>query len=86
MNTNRSNPAEGTGPGLYLVKLLVDAMSGTITLESEEEKGSNFTFMLPHHKHGLKDDAHPAKNEPEFTASDSRLIHELAIQFSDIYY
>ena len=37
----------GTGIGLYLVKHLVEAHHGEVTVESEEGKGSTFTFVLP---------------------------------------
>lgn len=37
----------GTGIGLYLVKHLVEAHGGTITVDSDVGKGSNFTFVLP---------------------------------------
>lgn len=85
VNTKKSRPAEGTGIGLYLVKLMVDAMGGFITLKSEENTGSNFTVMLPDHRPFLK--SAPKKNKESDTANgDSRLINELAIQFSDIYY
>jgi two-component system phosphate regulon sensor histidine kinase PhoR len=37
----------GTGIGLFLVKHLVEAHSGSIRVESELGKGSTFTFSLP---------------------------------------
>ena len=38
----------GTGLGLYLTKQIIELHNGEIIVESQLEKGSNFTFFLPH--------------------------------------
>ncbi|MEL7658421.1 MAG: HAMP domain-containing sensor histidine kinase, partial [Bacillota bacterium] len=70
--------AEGTGIGLYLVKMLVDLMDGEIELESEEGTGSIFTLIFPLLSSAIE---HASIEKPN-----ERLATAAAIEFSDIYY
>jgi len=80
-DSSRTRNAEGTGIGLYLVKMLVEFMDGEIALESKEGSGSTFTVILPIEK---------AKASPieqmVNVITDNRSIGATAIEFSDLYY
>ncbi|MUU77485.1 sensor histidine kinase [Winogradskyella endarachnes] len=45
-----SRKHEGTGLGLTISKSLIEKLGGTIRVESEIGKGSNFTFTIPQNK------------------------------------
>lgn len=44
--TEKTRDIQGTGLGLFIVKEIIEKMNGTIWVESEEGKGSTFSFSL----------------------------------------
>jgi signal transduction histidine kinase len=43
----RTTKQKGTGLGLVICKLIVEAQGGTVGVQSEHGKGSTFSFTLP---------------------------------------
>lgn len=72
--------SEGTGIGLYLVKILLDAMGGSIDFQNNEGDGSTFTIQMPNVKM-LKEEE--KENNAEFM--DDHLSKALNIEFSNVY-
>lgn len=80
VDSSLTRQAEGTGLGLFLVKLFVEALDGVICLESNEGSGSKFTVHLPVHQ------AECSLTNPQLAqTSDDRLIQSVKVEFSDIY-
>lgn len=50
VDENRSRSTGGTGLGLTLVRSLIEAMGGQVTVESQPHQGSLFTLTLPMEK------------------------------------
>ena len=46
-NDDARSTYQGTGMGMPIVKALVERMKGTISVQSEQGKGSTFTIILP---------------------------------------
>lgn len=70
VNSAAINKIEGTGLGMSIVKNLLDRMGGSITVESEEGKGSRFFISIP------LTAAPPTPNEQPLPAGQTVLIAE----------
>lgn len=79
VDSSLSRQAEGTGLGLSLVKLFVEALNGSISVKSSVGSGSTFTISLP----DIIAEENIEETMKEFT--DNRIIKAANIEFSDIY-
>ncbi len=80
VDSSLSRQAEGTGIGLSLVKMFVEAMNGSIVVKSSPENGSCFTVKLP-------DELIPNDDIVERTPdlAEKHLIQTALLEFSDVY-
>lgn len=73
-----SRNAEGSGIGLAIVKSIIDLHNGTISVESELEKGSTFKFELP-------SNIIQESNTIEQIGQAGNKVELIKIEFSDIF-
>ena len=71
---------EGSGIGLSLVKSLIEAHNGNITVNSKLNKGSEFIIKLPDDK---EDNTIEIKNEIPISSDEK--VERIKVEFSDIY-
>lgn len=71
--------SEGTGIGLCLVKLLVNALGGDINVISKEGEGSRFIVSLP-------DIQTEEQNVDVGNLMENRLVETMNVEFSNIYF
>lgn len=80
VDSSLSRQAEGSGIGLSLVKKLVEALNGSISVKSTVGKGSTFTLLLPNEIITEVD----GENEMVDLIG-NRLVQVTNVEFSDIY-
>jgi signal transduction histidine kinase len=80
VDSSYARQAEGSGIGLSLVKQIVKAMGGNISVDSQVDIGSSFCVEFPIRILGQE-----SQREEMKVLVDERLTHSIAIEFSDIY-
>lgn len=79
VNNSLTRESEGTGIGLYIVKLLVNALRGEINLESKVGQGSAFKVMLPI-------EIVEEEDLPKGNLMDDGLVRTVNVEFSNVYF
>lgn len=82
VDSSLSRNNEGSGIGLSLVKALVEAHKGTISVESKLGIGTEFIIELPSNK--LEDEGEEITTNNHVIDSNS-MVERINIEFSDIY-
>jgi signal transduction histidine kinase len=80
VDNSLSRQAEGSGIGLYLVKMFVEKMGGSISVTSMPYEGTTFLIRLP----DIPMEACTKENEFD-EVDNKRIISMMNIEFSDIY-
>lgn len=75
---------EGSGLGLSIAKAYVEMMGGQITVESEIDKGSSFTFTIPYTQANSVHEEFNSSNDKELEVSNERIV--LIAEDDDISY
>lgn len=81
VDKSTTRKAEGSGIGLALVKSIIELHGGTISVNSEVGKGSEFIISLPVTLANYKDENAQTYND----TSNPNYVESLSIEFSDIY-
>jgi len=79
VNNSLTRESEGTGIGLYIVKLLVNALGGEINLESKVGQGSAFKVILPIE---IVEEEDLLKGN----LMDDGLVRTVNVEFSNVYF
>ncbi len=79
VNNSLTRESEGTGIGLYIVKLLVNALRGEIYLESKLGQGSAFKVVLPIE---IVEEEDLLKGN----LMDDGLVRTVNVEFSNVYF
>ncbi len=79
VNNSLTRESEGTGIGLYIVKLLVNALRGEINLESKLGQGSAFKVILPIE---IVEEEDLLKGN----LMDDGLVRTVNVEFSNVYF
>lgn len=80
VDNSLSRQAEGSGIGLFLVKMFVERMGGTISVSSKPYEGATFVVKLP------DTGTESITSDDEYGEVDNKRITQMMnIEFSDIY-